>query len=353
MMVFGGLVLPALSQVVDSNATPPQIIVMPIANLSDVTEAKDRVMNLVRDELLLFGFQPVPDTLLLPVLREHRIRITYQVSTENADQLSRELNTPWILIGSMDSYHEEENFEVGLSLRLVNGATKQICWAQSRCSSRDDYLGILGITSVDSLAELLQSEIHQTIESLHNWWERDGFRGVETEDVELVQPKVMLLPFDNVTESINAGKMVDNILLSELIQRGYRVIEPGRVNQELYIRQLLPKGSLDKDNLREVAKILSADYCMTGLLSCYNPEFESEIGNIPHIEIEARLLVATSGRLCWAQKWERSGVDYSKMFHLGQVHTYGELIDRAWGEMLGSLPMDPVAIRFKLNGAKN
>ncbi|MCX6638919.1 MAG: hypothetical protein NTW14_00330 [bacterium] len=327
-----------------------RIILLPFQNLSGVSDAKLVIMSAIREKLRKAGFNPVSDSLLSPALRKYRLRDTSQLSAAESDSLSKNLDTPWIVLGSIDYYSDQENFEVGLSFRLFDSRTHRIVWADSRCSSRDDHIKILGIRAVESLTQLIDLEIESAITSLvQRRQAMGGFTDYQNTQ-NSNQPVVFLIPFGNVTESAVTSKIFDHYLLSALVRHGYNVIEPGIVNHELYLKQLLLKGEIDQQTLIELGQKFSAGYCMTGLLSRYGSVYNPDMGNIPDLEVETRMLVAVSARICWAQKIERSGSDGRKIFQIGQIHTYGALFNATLDEMLDSLPTKTIAEKSETTG---
>jgi TolB-like protein len=339
--VLGMLVVgrPAPAQELDS-LWLTDLLVLPLRSLSPQAEAKASVTSTVLGELNAAGFHTVDQETVQDILRRYRVRDTGQLSQEQAGNLSRETGVPWILIGSIDVYTDNERPEVGLSLRLLNSLTGRIIWADSRYASGADYAGLLGLGEITSIRQLAGLAAKDLIQSLRREWlghpekiHDDGTSGSD-------QAAIIIIPLENAAAVETAGRIADNMLLTLLAQRGYRVIEPGMVHEQLSVLNLLSRGGVDLKTLKILQERFSADYCLTGMITGYEASSFGESGEVPAVQVDLRLLEADTGKLIWARSLGHTGEDYVKIFRLGLINGPARLLKVTLDELVAALPQE-------------
>jgi TolB-like protein len=334
------LLLSALTSAAQDQAdtTLVVLVALPFRNVTSDAEAKTYLMPIVRERLTTAGFGLIEDDLLQDLLRRDRVRDTGQLSQQQAQEISRETGTNWILIGSIDCYRKGDQPEIGLSARLLNSYTGEVVWAATRSATGADHTGLLGlgvITSADRLAELA---IDDMIQELREWWMAWFVNAQVIVGKSKAKSSIMVIPLEYTGSLTTAGQMTDNILVSLLMQRGYRVIEPGALNQQLSASGIAPRDGIDLATLKTLQESLDADYCLTGAAESYQETDQFEENDIPTVQVSLRLLKAESGQLIWARQVEHRGDDFVKIFQLGRVYGTSRLMALSLKELVSALP---------------
>jgi hypothetical protein len=360
-------VINGLAKVVNRpGAYAPHIAILPFRNLSESESARDLVMPMIYREMERIGFAPVPDTLVESILRKYRIRDTGQIDSVDLEHIVESTGAEYVLLGSIDVF--EDNMlqgvltlqivsrQVAFSARLLNAKkvvhqhSGEILWANSVSSSSDDQVRILGIKKKQSMEDFAEHEIRQLLGSLMEWVQCRGVQlntpsGVLSAPVIASAAKqsptsIAIIPFANSTDRRIADQIVYNIFLSALVNKGYRVIEPGMVISQLRLNQVRSPGELDLQTLKTIAESFKVTYCLTGsvLRWCTSTRFrdvaEEDETVVPEMQISARLIDPSTGKLVWAKLLERSGDDHFGILGLGVVHSSSKLAKSLMDELV-------------------
>ena len=147
-----------------------RIAVLPLEDLSGQTGAADRMTRVLFTVLAQTGAYEVvePGTVDM-ALSDARVRSTGMLSREQVQMLSRELETRWLLTGSaLEFGHvrtpDGEVPSVGIALRLVDGTSGRVCWADQRFRNGDDRETVFGWgheSDADRLAQRTMAELVQ------------------------------------------------------------------------------------------------------------------------------------------------------------------------------------------------
>ena len=146
--------------------------------------------------------------------------------------------------------------------------------------------------------------------------------------------KIAVLPFDNISERKDAGKLVADAYITELFISGrFRVEEPGNIMQFYRQERLRYLGEIDLHELEILGRRLRLDGVIVGTVVA----FDDGRRGPPLVEISARLLEPSSGSIVWAMEKKRQGDDYRIIFDFGEVMTATTLARRVAREMLKTL----------------
>ncbi len=117
--------------------------------------------------------------------------------------------------------------------------------------------------------------------------------------------RVAVLPFQNLTSDIHADERVRNVVIMELLARGFDIIEPGEVTsvlRELDIRSL---GSISTSNIQDIGEIMDVDAVMKGSVGTFKMSRGIAV-SYPEVTINLTLLDAKSGKIIW-YVWNTAG----------------------------------------------
>lgn len=146
--------------------------------------------------------------------------------------------------------------------------------------------------------------------------------------------KIAVLPFDNISERKDAGRLVADAYITELFNSGrFRVEEPGNIMQFYRQERLQYLGEIDLHELEVLGRRLRLDGVIVGTVVA----FDDGRRGPPLVEISARLLEPSSGSTVWAMEKKRRGDEYRIIFDFGEVVTATTLARRVAKEMLETL----------------
>lgn len=115
---------------------------------------------------------------------------------------------------------------------------------------------------------------------------------------------VAVLPFHNISESLNAGVIMSNMIIAELVRDGkFRVVKYGDVRNFFLQRRLTSVPTIDVETLRALRQEFKVDIVIIGTVL----QYESDEGirernrekrtHIPSIAISSTILDTRSGRI--------------------------------------------------------
>ncbi|WP_420565822.1 hypothetical protein [Thalassobaculum sp.] len=121
--------------------------------------------------------------------------------------------------------------------------------------------------------------------------------------------KVAMLPFENLTNYPNAGRIAAELLATELYQR--RIFQ---LQEETETRRALAQLKIDPENLTSVAAaqqaagLLEVDAIIVGSVSEFG--YQQGLREEPVVGLNARLIEAGSGNVLWASSHSVMGGGY-------------------------------------------
>jgi len=175
------------------NVEIKKIAILPFDNLSDNPDAVSSIVPLVKKEIIeRKGLQIVSSDILEDYMRRMRIRYTDSMSRVTVRKLGKMLNIDAIMIGSVDIFKGGDNSQVGLSLRLLSTENGSIIWIDSLSYSAYDFVRLLGLGKINSVAELGRRVAEDLISKMDIKFaiEEKTIIPFEVEDVEII-PEVI------------------------------------------------------------------------------------------------------------------------------------------------------------------
>jgi TolB-like protein len=348
------------------------IAALPVENLTGGRAPLEMTLDLVRSRLRERGFPLLDDGVLEGFMKEYRIRNTSGLSAPISRAIKEETGAEAVLITSLEIYQDRDPPIVSLFSRLVStGERPEIVWMDGVGSSGVGYPGLLGLGLIEDPETLLERAVHCLTGSL----ERSLSRATEPGEArsaaryygcnprgELVafspqreasrrhRPqtsflssafdagrnyRVAIIPFLNLSNRNNAGKIVALHFLNHLIHSdAFAVVEPGLVREQLLkYRVIMPAGpSLANVTLISGEDALGVDLVLSGTVFDYQDAFR-----VPKVDFSVKLIEADSRETVWSSRSHGTGEDGVYFFNVGRVHTAHHLAsEMAWGvfEML-------------------
>jgi TolB-like protein len=134
-----------------------------------------------------------------------------------------------------------------------------------------------------------------------------------------------ILPFVNLTGQENAGKLVANAFLIELLKEpNIRVVEPGEVESVMKNERIRSADQIDFQTAKMLKDKLNVEYILIGSVNEYN-YFNAGSREIPRVSFSVRLLDSATGRIIWAAYHSRKGDDGELIFGWGLISSLPKL----------------------------
>jgi TolB-like protein len=147
--------------------------------------------------------------------------------------------------------------------------------------------------------------------------------------------KVAVLPFQNISKHVYAGRVVANAYVTELFNTGrFHVEEPGNIRLFMIQERVGTIGELELGRLKVLGRRLRVDAIVVGTVEEFD---DGRRGGVPVVSVTARMLEASSGRIVWSGQNKRKGDDYTIVFDLGEVRTVTALTQKVVKEMIDTI----------------
>ena len=178
---------PASAPVTSRDAgAKPRLAVLPLEDLSGQAGVADRLTRVVFTTLVQTGdYEVLEPGRVDDALSEARVRSSGMLSQDQIASLSRQLEVRWLLTGSALEYGRVHTPDgdvpaVGIALRLIDGWSGRVRWADQRYRNGDDH------------------------ETVFGWGrESDGDRLAQQTAAELIRR--LRLPADGESTAVNRG----------------------------------------------------------------------------------------------------------------------------------------------------
>ena len=142
---------------------------------------------------------------------------------------------------------------------------------------------------------------HQT----HYYLDSEAIEGVRS---------VAVLPFHNLSKEVNAGVIVTNMLIAELVQHGrFHVVKYGDLRGFFLRRRMTSIARIDIQTLRALRQEFKVDVAIIGTILQYKESEESggrvrkKIAVPPSIAISSTILDTRTGRILGQGKFMEKG----------------------------------------------
>lgn len=148
--------------------------------------------------------------------------------------------------------------------------------------------------------------------------------------------KMAILPFQNLSDNGEAGKVMDGLLPMTFIQH-----TPMKIASQDEVREGVEKlkiGSFpSRQKMKQLKQLLGVDYLVVGTVFTFTP------GDAPVVSLAVRVLDAETADAVWALNLERKGKDAGKLFGAGTVRSV---------HMLAQMVIEEIAQTFSKSVAR-
>ncbi len=130
--------------------------------------------------------------------------------------------------------------------------------------------------------------------------------------------RVAVLPLEYTGRYPQGEMLFYKVFSSELAQIGdVWLISEGDIMKILQDLMIYPNEKPNFEELQFIAHRLSADYLVAGTI--YELRMSGNGG--PHISVYLQVYDGESGKILWDTYHNRSGTDYQKVMHFGEINT--------------------------------
>jgi len=148
---------------------------------------------------------------------------------------------------------------------------------------------------------------------------------------------IAMLPFDNISGYQDAGKKVENLLLTELVRTEmFKIAEMGEVEKSLRNLRIRTTSEIDLDKLQKLGKQLNVQAVIMGSVDEYELRQERN-ETVPVVSITARMLDVQTGDIIWAISHTHDGNDRETVFGFGKIISLSRLAQIVISEMVENL----------------
>ncbi len=287
-----------------------KIALFPFENFSEDRTALDIVIPELRIRLEEKGFEVLKDEDLETFLLKERVRSTGYVSKELAAKAAEELKVENIMVGSINTFSKAENPIFGITARLVRTSDGMILWAEHAAATGEDFTMIFGLGAVKNIDELAVKVIKKML---------DSFTTSMPEKEKESTFKIGVMPFQNKTKIKDAGMIVTNMFIVELLKsEKFEPLEFGEVRRMIVDHRIKDKGEIDYLNIDAISDDLEIDGIIVGTVERY----QESIGNAPpESTISIRLINAKDKKILWSDTMHCTGGDDILILDWGRVRS--------------------------------
>ena len=148
------------------------------------------------------------------------------------------------------------------------------------------------------------------------------------------EPKTLaLLPFENVSGSIESVRIIMPLVEQSLRMKGYQIVGPEKLEPFLSRNRIRNTGMMSRAHLSNLRREFGADFALLGSVDLYYESTEN-----PQWGVSSRIVSTSEGNILWAECTGRTGGDFTKMLGLGTITSGKALAEEVIKIMFETFP---------------
>jgi len=147
--------------------------------------------------------------------------------------------------------------------------------------------------------------------------------------------KLVIIPFENLTEDKNAELFVMPILKEKLKAKGYEIVDDNILNSFFLKERIRFTGYISKEVAKKINDEFKVDAILLGSINSFSK-------NKLQIGISAYLLDPSDSTIIWADHASATAEDFVRILGLGKVKTIEELTSKVIDKLIKSLDTAPI-----------
>jgi len=297
------------------------IFELPFSNYTGDDNAVGFFRTMILKKLDEMGFTVIQYEKIRPLLRENRIRTEKGITKLEGAFIYDETGADYVLMGSYDIFNDGEIPELAISYRLIKLSDMAIVKSSS--------LGITGSDNPAMFDDIPGNSIEKAGQEIFKILFKE-FESLNSSNINETKNNnnqvVAIIPFDNLSKSRYAGRILTSVYVSVLIQQGFKVVEPGLISEIFRKNGRISLGEIDNEIIAAIAKEYDADYIITGQVDQFKPASSGNFNSNPTVTFGARTIDVESKRIIYADNFEESGSSPSNYFGLRAKRSIEQLV---------------------------
>lgn len=267
-------------------------------------------------------------------LRTMRLRAPDSASTETLSRLASELGARWLLTVALHDAPSGPVPDLSLGARLYDGETGRLAVAGFAGLSGLDDRGLLGVGTIDHVAELAPRAASRLLEPLLEEAARERTSAAGS----LPLPRLAVVPFTSTTrqDGFVVAAAATEALRARLLARGGTLAEPGCVREGLRRREVVHWGELTAGSREAIRRACGVERMVTGAVERWEVVGSGEAPE-PIVAVALRLVDAADGQVLWAGSLEARGWGHPGWFGLRRVFSRGRLLEALMDRLTAGL----------------
>jgi TolB-like protein len=132
-------------------------------------------------------------------------------------------------------------------------------------------------------------------------------------------PRVAVLPLENLSGTVDAGRSLTQIVVAELAASGIcDVVETGNAERAVRVLRIRDTSAPTTAEVRALGDTLGAKFLLCGVV-LEQARIDTPDGDIPTIAAAFKLLEVPTARVIWGKVVVRTGEDHETLFGWGRV----------------------------------
>lgn len=142
-----------------------------------------------------------------------------------------------------------------------------------------------------------------------------------------------LIPFENVSGSVESTRMVMPLIEQGLRRKGYEIVGLEKIEDFLLRNRVRNSGMMSRGQLDALRKEFGVELVLLGSVDLF-----SESGAASQWCLSARVVSTADGKILWAESTGRTGDDFTGILALGTVTSGTVLAEKVVRILMESLP---------------
>lgn len=351
----------------DASRPATTIVLLPIENLTGATNGEHEATTLLAQALEQKGWSVARGDAVAAILEKERARYLDSLDERTRLALVENLRAAAVLSAVLYTYRDGRGPVVALSARMVR-ADGTLAWGDVAGLGGDDMPRVLGFGPEPNSALLLARAVRKLMTTFPAPGSEAGngrmrakpfFLGepmsYRAADVDPTRPhRVCILPFDNLTTTLPASRVVADVLAVRLgASATFEVVEPATLRAAAAKAGITTFRQITNEHLRRLAPAVGTTLFVKGTIFDFDDP-SGRTGGDPEVQLELTLIDAEHERVLWSAQHARKGSEYTGLLLLGAVSSAVSLTDRVIAEMIeaGTRPAARGEAAVTANGAR-
>jgi hypothetical protein len=266
-------------------------------------------------------------------LREHRVRVVGEIGRAAMEILSAATGARLAIVGSIDIYEPVGSLEVMVSARVVDLLEGRVLTAVSAGRTVQETERAFGVGRAEEIDEIVQLVVTDFVDQVNPALTGIVRAGQRHHKCNLVA----VVPMDDFSRRRHGAKVLENLLMAELVGRDWSIVEPGMIREALLAHQKAARGGVSYEVLRMLREETGACLVITGEVGEFSVTAAGVAASVPRLEYGVRLIDALELRLVDSIDRARDGRDAETVFELGREYSIARLARSSISGMLDEL----------------